>query len=230
MPVGKPWSLPISRKEVALERNDSRQYGRIVPQDHSKAVAPPTSDESSPVRRVHLGNIGIAVFLAVIGCGIDLATKSALFTKLGMPGTQPPHWIVPEYFGFETSVNTGGLFGMFHGNTLPLAIISCFAVGGVLWWLTLGGASRDRLLAVILGLILGGILGNLYDRLGLWGVHGVRDWILFRYEQYVWPNFNVADMLLICGAVLMMWHAYRSELAERQEAAEKSTDSATATS
>lgn len=134
-----------------------------------------------------------------------------------MPGPQAsPHWIVPEYFGFETSINTGGLFGMFSGNPLPLAIISLIAIVGILWWMTLGGASHDRFLSIILGLILGGILGNLYDRLGLWGIRGVRDWILFKYRDHVWPNFNIADMLLVCGAGLMMFQAYRADVADRR--------------
>ena len=109
-------------------------------------------------------------------------------------------------------------FGLGQGGVSILACISGLAAVAILIWLTLGGASRDRWLSCTLGLILGGILGNLYDRLGLWGERGVRDFILFRYEQYTWPNFNVADMLLICGAALMMWHAFRAEqLAKEKE-------------
>jgi signal peptidase II len=69
--------------------------------------------------------------------------------------------------------------------------------------------------------ITGGILGNLYDRLGLWdhrGLppelhHGVRDWILFVWPEVrlrifnPWPNFNLADSLLVCGAILLVLHA-----------------------
>ncbi len=60
-------------------------------------------------------------------------------------------------------------------------------------------------------LVMGGIGGNLYDRLGLWwkpGMpeawkSGVRDWILFRYQTYTWPNFNIADSCLVIGAFLL---------------------------
>ena len=63
---------------------------------------------------------------------------------------------------------------------------------------------------------MGGIFGNLYDRLGLWwspGMRlewktGVRDWILFRYGTFTWPNFNIADSLLVCGAAMLMLHAF----------------------
>ena len=179
----------------------------------------------------------MTVVLAAVGCAADLLTKTVLFRQLGMPGTQPPDWIVSDFlglrFGFETSINTGGLFGMFSGNTLPLAIISIFALLGIGWWLTFGGAIRDWFLTVVLGLIIGGILGNLYDRLGLWGIHGVRDWILFRYKQHTWPNFNIADILLVCGAGLMLLHSFRMEQsAKRDEAAKantQTTDSAATT-
>ena len=81
-----------------------------------------------------------------------------------------------------------------------------------------------------LGAITGGILGNLYDRLGIW--HGadpapqekcaVRDWIHFRWEgiSFVdpWPNFNIADSLLVCGAILLFIHMLF--IAPRQERAE----------
>ena len=76
---------------------------------------------------------------------------------------------------------------------------------------------QRKLEGLALALILGGALGNLYDRLGLWGTRAVRDWILFQYNaKYVWPNFNIADCLLVIGAVLMMWHAFRQDMAERK--------------
>ena len=67
---------------------------------------------------------------------------------------------------------------------------------------------------VSLGMVMAGILGNLYDRLGLsndsWygpgntapgAVHAVRDWILWQAsDNWRWPNFNIADSLLVCGA------------------------------
>ena len=76
-----------------------------------------------------------------------------------------------------------------------------------------------------LAMITGGILGNLYDRLGLPGlvwppgtghpagepVFAVRDWLHFKVDGLVdWPIFNIADSLLVCGAALLVWHALRS--------------------
>jgi len=40
-------------------------------------------------------------------------------------------------------------------------------------------------------------------------VHAVRDWILVMIGNWPWPNFNIADSLLVCGAGLLLWHAFR---------------------
>jgi signal peptidase II len=156
--------------------------------------------------------------LAVLGCLADLASKNWVFAKLG-----PPHgatwWLIEDICGFQTSLNEGALFGMGQGKVWLFASLSVVAAVAIVYWLFVARAARDRLLTVALGLVTGGIFGNLYDRLGLWtmpgrdGVrfHAVRDFILFQYHDWVWPNFNVADSLLVCGAAILVWHAYRSE-------------------
>ena len=96
---------------------------------------------------------------------------------------------------------------------------------GILVWLFLAGAARDWLLTIALALVTAGILGNLYDRLGLPGfvwprghplhppgtpVHAVRDFILVMIGHWPWPTFNLADSSLVCGAALLAWHAFFS--------------------
>ena len=95
------------------------------------------------------------------------------------------------------------------------------ALVGIVTWLFAFKAARDRWLTVALAFVSGGILGNLHDRLGLWdsvGIkaefqHGVRDWILFVWPEVKlrmfnpWPNFNIADSLLVTGAIMLLVHA-----------------------
>jgi signal peptidase II len=83
------------------------------------------------------------------------------------------------------------------------------------------GAARDLWLTAALGSVMGGLLGNLYDRLGLpahlWPGHGgelgepihaVRDWILWQWsDELRWPNFNIADAMLVTGAIALVVHA-----------------------
>ena len=183
----------------------------------SHRQAPPSAETaglSAQVRfqRPRLTRVLLAISLAVGGCSIDLWTKAWVFGWLGppQPGQHNIWWIWQPYIGFETSINTGALFGMGQGQVTLFAVISVVALGGIVYWFWLGGASQDLWLTICLGLVSGGILGNFYDRLGLWGMRGVRDWILLRYGTFTWPNFNVADSLLVCGAVMLAWHAFRA--------------------
>jgi signal peptidase II len=162
--------------------------------------------------------------LAIGGCAVDLASKSWMFAHLGMPDPNvPPWWIWDGVFGFQTSLNEGALFGMGQGYSLVFAALSIAAALGILGWLFGVGAARDRFLTVTLAIFTIGILGNLYDRLGLpnlvWNdaygnhlvgqrVYAVRDFIvMFQIGQWHWPNYNLADSSMVCGAALLMVHA-----------------------
>jgi len=161
--------------------------------------------------------------LAITGCIADLLTKHSIFAWLGMPGESSPAWVIPGYFGWETSLNEGALFGMGQGMVPVFAALSVLAFLGILYWLFFAGAAQDLLLTIALGCITAGIMGNLYDRLGVhhlvWSYHpdpakigqrvyAVRDWILIQLsDQWKWPNFNIADALLVCGAGLLIWHS-----------------------
>jgi len=180
--------------------------------------------------------------LAAIGCAVDLVTKEAVFRWRGLPGDSPRWWLIKDHFGIETSVNPGALFGMGAGWWWLFALLAVVALCGIIAWLFVYRAAHDRWITVALGFVSGGILGNLYDRLGLWdssGIvpeeirrklqHGVRDWILFEWKGIPflepWPNFNIADSLLVTGAIMLVVHAivWRendvSQSAEKQQPA-----------
>ena len=162
------------------------------------------------------GNRYVIFFsIALIGAVVDLWTKYAVFQWLGMPGKASEWWIVEGFFGFQTSTNKGALFGIGQGLVWLFAALSVVAGLGVVCWLFVARAANDLWLTVTLGAISAGIMGNLYDRLGLWKVPGfpgeqrfaVRDWILFQFGSFTWPNFNLADCFLVCGAGLLFLHA-----------------------
>jgi signal peptidase II len=156
------------------------------------------------------------VFLA-LAAGVlaaDLATKTWVFARLGMPPNGRTKWIWEGVFALQTSLNEGALFGVWQGSWPLLAALAIGAAVAIVVWLFAAGAARDWLLTVALALINGGILGNLYDRLALPGlvwngepVHAVRDFILVMIGRWPWPNFNLADSSLVCGAALLVWHA-----------------------
>lgn len=156
--------------------------------------------------------------IAVIGAIVDLWTKAWIFNWLGLPN-HPAHdiyWIIEPYFGLETAVNPGAVFGLGAGLGLVFAAFSVIATVGILIWLIKFGALEYRWLVTSLGMVQAGIVGNLHDRLGLWNPppevpqwsSGVRDWIRFSYGEFTWPNFNIADSLLVCGAIMLAIHSF----------------------
>jgi signal peptidase II len=168
------------------------------------------------------------VLIAVLGCALDLWTKSWIFGKLGMPGQAEPIVLWPRVFSLTTSLNEGALFGLGQGMTFLFAGLSIVAAAGIFYWLFRLGAARDWVLTISLGAIMGGIFGNLYDRVGLPGlqwnfpadrvgepVYAVRDWLHFRIEDaqggeiFDWPVFNIADCLLVTGSILLVLYGLR---------------------
>jgi signal peptidase II len=102
-------------------------------------------------------------------------------------------------------VNQGALFGLGghrESANMMFALISLLAAIAIVIWGTRKWTAHDRWLCVALGLILGGTLGNLYDRV-VFG--GVRDFLYF--YKINWPVFNVADCCLVVGAGLLLLQA-----------------------
>lgn len=160
------------------------------------------------------------LLVALVGCGVDLVTKAWFFSWPELYGGNV-YWLWKGHVGIQLSWNEGALFGIGHGNVWLFATLSVLAALAIPAWVLCCGASRDRWLTIALGCVMAGILGNLYDRLGLpdhlWPgravnidqpVHAVRDWILWQWDdRWRWPNFNLADSLLVVGAAALIWHA-----------------------
>ena len=83
------------------------------------------------------------------------------------------------------------------------AAVSIAAAAGIVVWACRRTTAVDVWLCAALGLILGGTIGNLYDRLVF---NGVRDFLYF--YKIEWPVFNVADCCLVVGACMLLAHAF----------------------
>jgi signal peptidase II len=168
--------------------------------------------------------------LAVTGLAADLATK-AWFFSWPMLRAHEVYWLWQGHVGIQLSWNEGALFGMGQGKVWLFVALSIAAAVAIPIWLFRFGAARDSWLTVSLGCVMGGILGNLYDRLGLHGevwqpphpragdvAYAVRDWMLWQVsDQWRWPNFNIADSLLVVGAAIMMLHAVRNPASQTEK-------------
>ena len=195
--------------------------------------------------------ICLFVGIACTGLAADLLTKHWVFQVLGLPGeykrdTEPElkavYWIWQDVVGFQTSLNPGGLFGFLGGQAMILITLSLIFLAGIMVCLLLW-AWRSLLFTVILGMITAGICGNLYDRLGWHGlvypewhdkagdpIFAVRDWILCMIGTFPWPNFNIADSLLVCSVILLLLHWLLWEKKEVREPTTVQSDSDAETS
>jgi signal peptidase II len=170
--------------------------------------------------------------LAALGLAADLGAKHWMFSRPDLLAGEV-QWLWPGHVGFQLSLNQGALFGMGQGNVWLFALCSLAAATAIPVWVFYFGGAKDRALTIVLGCILGGVLGNLYDRIGLPGltweslehlnynhnppgrVYAVRDFILLARQWPpqtrwdVWPNFNVADSFLVCGAIALVFLSMR---------------------
>lgn len=179
-------------------------------------AAPPIPTERAG-GNVPLNRVIVFVLLAIGGGIADLWTKHVVFAWRGLPQQSDVWWLVEGYVGIETAVNIGAVFGIGAGQGTVFAALSIVAAIGIVTWLFYFGAANQWWLTIAMGCVMGGIIGNLYDRLGLWWQpgypepwkSGVRDWILWQVsDDYRWPNFNIADSLLVCGAGMLLWQSF----------------------
>jgi signal peptidase II len=136
------------------------------------------------------------VAVALVAAALDLWTKSTAFAN-NPDATDIP--VIPGLFSFGKTTNPGIVFGLFATAGPVFLVVSVLAVPAILF-IFLSIKKPRWVLTAALALILGGTLGNMYDRL-MWGE--VRDFIKFYWGQKVWPLFNLADSCICVGVFLL---------------------------
>jgi len=120
--------------------------------------------------------------------------------------------IIDGFFDITYVRNTGVAFGIFSSISSPAksVLLSVFTACAAVVVITYSvrNPARNRLLQVALALILGGALGNLYDRLA-YGY--VVDFLEFYARSYHWPSFNIADSAISTGVALLALEIIRNE-------------------
>ena len=114
--------------------------------------------------------------------------------------------VIPGFFNLTHVRNRGAIFGFMSqsGNPVIYALltVASLAALGLVAYFFVRVPSQDRLLRTTLALILGGALGNQFDRL----FRGyVVDFLEVYVESFHWPSFNVADSCISIGAVLLIY-------------------------
>lgn len=143
------------------------------------------------------------LWLSVAVIALDLATKAWVESSFREGESIP----VTGFFNLVLAYNTGAAFSFLADHDgwqrWFFATIAVVASVVLVWMLRRGGS---RMLMCGLALILGGALGNLWDRV-LAG--RVTDFLLFHYAGWAWPAFNVADSAITVGAALLIIDSFR---------------------
>lgn len=160
--------------------------------------------------------------LLILAAGIfisDQITKIWIIERLPLGSYGPGHsiTIIPDFFYLVHVGNTGAAWSMLTGKSTLLAVIAIGTLVGIYIWRR-ALALRDCLAQVAFGLLCGGIIGNLVDRLQ----HGhVIDFLDFHFGTYVYPTFNVADSAICVGVFFYIWHSFRSESLKKETKSSK---------
>jgi signal peptidase II len=120
--------------------------------------------------------------------------------------------VIPDFFRLTHVENRGAAFGLFAESPSEWKIAVLVIVSALLW----KNSHSMSTTGVGLSLILGGALGNLWDRV----VSGrVVDFLLFYVGQYQWPAFNVADSAIVVGAALLVYEILFTKSATAENSA-----------
>jgi len=136
------------------------------------------------------------ILLALTVLGLDQFTKWLVVTRMAEFETIP---VIPGFFSIQFVYNTGAAFGILQNQTWFLVLVATVAAGVILYYLRRPEA-KWGVLPLALGLLLGGTLGNLVDRVRF---GKVVDFFLFYWKDYRFPNFNVADIGITVGVALL---------------------------
>jgi signal peptidase II len=168
----------------------------MVSADETRATVP-AQDATRPRGK----RVGLFVAIAAAVLALDVASKAAVVAKL--PESHDPVRVLGGVFYLQQTRNSGAAFSLGTGFTIILTVVAIAVVAVIV---RTAGRMRSSGWAVALGLILGGALGNLADRVFRspgFGRGHVVDWIsAFGPNAKYWPIFNLADSAIVCGAIL----------------------------
>ena len=154
--------------------------------------------------------------IALLVIALDRATKWTIAYRLSMHDSIP---VIPGFFSIIRTENRGAAFGLFAdspsewkaGLLIVFSLVALLIVSALLW----KNSHSLTTTGVGLSLILGGAIGNLWDRV----ISGhVVDFLLFYIGQHQWPAFNVADSSIVVGAGLLVFEILFMKSAEQKTA------------
>lgn len=144
----------------------------------------------------------LVVLLAIIVFALDQETKSLVVGAMGLYESTP---LIPGFFSLTLTFNKGVAFGFLSALADPwrLLLLGLMTVGAlaVVFYLLIKDYATDRFGQIALSLVIGGALGNVFDRVRF---GYVIDFLDFFLGDYHYPAFNLADSSICIGALLII--------------------------
>jgi len=157
------------------------------------------------------GRAKYVLFAAVTAASLVVDQLTKVWARSSLKPIAPAvKSVIPGFWEFKYSENTGSAFGMFRnlpGGRYILVAVGVVALIFIISYLRKPDSDRP-IIAVALALISGGAVGNIFDRAAF---GRVTDFILWHYHQTEWPVFNFADASLVAGVLALLLFAPRKQ-------------------
>lgn len=163
-----------------------------------------SSDIAAKASPDGIGFWGWPAWTALLVFLLDQGTKFAVnhFWQIGFC-----RQIIPRLFNLVHYRNTGGAWGIFSQHTWILGLISLTAFIAFIWVFK-SQNKGDRWIAFYFSLLIGGVAGNMVDRIFR---HSVIDFLDFHVNTAHWPAFNVADSAICVAIIALLLLSFRKE-------------------
>lgn len=135
------------------------------------------------------------IFILLFVFALDILSKYLVFNYVSF-GTSKV--VIKNFFTLVPIKNTGAAFSFLDNNNALLIVISIGILAYIIY--SLRNLKLTKLTTISYGLLIGGLLGNLYDRIFY---SYVRDFLSFRFIKWDFAIFNVADIAIVVGAILL---------------------------
>ncbi len=202
-------STGVKVPDSSAGKENSKETKSAVGEEQSKANGTP--EDTAPPAGNKWAFAPHALAIALVIVAFDQWTKWLTLQKLATPdvfGRYPSYQIIPEMLRFIYAENRGAAFSILYGHVELLAAVSVIAVVALVFFFR-SLSPKEWVGRFALGMILGGAIGNLYDRV----FRGfVVDMIDAYVGEYHWPTFNVADSFICIGMTLLIAQMLRGKI------------------
>ena len=144
----------------------------------------------------------LVAVIALVCISLDQVSKLIAINNLIEYKSVP---VINNFFNFTLCYNTGGAWSIFSNATWLLVIISIIALGFIIYTII---KSKSNLYTISASVFMGGLIGNLIDRIFNSKVTDFLDFIIFGYD---FPVFNFADIFIVVSAALIIFAILKEE-------------------